>query len=144
MSYEIPGDTRSYEAVADLSTSFFRFVKLVGATVDAVSAVTDNAIGVLQNKPNRPQSNNVGGPGYGLGLGGERSAATVMISGVSRVVAGAAFAAGVPLTIDNVGRVVEAGAGARVVGVSEEGAVGAGSVVAVLLKPLGGVTAPTA
>ncbi len=139
MSYEIPGDTRSYEAVADLSASFFKFVKLTGATLAAVTSATDNALGVLQNKPNRPQSNLVAGPGYGLGLGGERSAGTVMISGVSRVVAGAAFAAGVPLTIDTQGRVVSAGAGARVVGLAEEGSTGANAIVSVLLKPLGGV-----
>lgn len=134
MSYEVPGFTRSYEAVADLSGSHFRFVKLTGAKiVGAVTAATDNAIGVLQNKPLEP--------GVGVYKGAQNNSATVMLSGVSRVVAGGAVAGGVPVTIDATGAVVAAGAGAKVVGVTETAASAAGQLVSVALKPLGGVTA---
>lgn len=134
MAYEVPGFTRSYEAVADLSGSHFRFVKLTGSKiVGAVTAATDNAIGVLQNKPLEP--------GVGVFKGAQNNAATVMLSGVSRVVAGAALNGGVAVTIDATGRVVAAGAGAKVVGVTETSCSAADQIVSVLLKPLGGVTA---
>lgn len=137
MAYEIPGFTRSYEAVVDLSASQFKFVKLTGAKiVGAVTAATDDAVGVLQNRPLEP--------GVGVYQGGSNNAAAVMISGVSRVRAGAAVAAGVPVVIDAQGRVVAAAAGATantqpVVGVTETAAGAADEIVSVLLKPLGGV-----
>ena len=133
MTYEIPGFSRSYEAVADLENSYLKFVKLNGAVLSAVTGVNDAAVGVLQNKPNKP--------GTGVFTGAERSAGTVMISGVTRVFAGAAIAAGVLATIDAQGRVVAAGAGAKVVGVTESAASGADQLVSLLLKPLGGVVA---
>lgn len=134
MSYEIPGFTRSYEAVADLSASWFQFVKLSGATVAAVSAITDNAVGVLQNQPLKAA--------VGVYKGGENNAASVMVDGVSRVKTGAAVAAGVPVTIDSVGRVVAATSGQKVVGVTETASTAINQVVSVLLKPLGGIVVP--
>jgi glutamate racemase len=112
MSYEIPGFTRSYEAAVDLSGSYLKFVKKSGALIVACAAATDNVIGVLQNKPNEP------------GVG---------------VFTGAAIAAGVAATIDAQGRVVAAGAGNPVVGVTETAAANADEVVSLLLKPLGAV-----
>lgn len=132
-AYEIPGFTRSYETAADLSASRYKFVKMSGATVVAVTGATDNAVGVLQNQPNKA--------GTGVFVGAQNNAATVMIDGVSRVFSGAAVAAGVPVTIDASGRVVSAGAGARVVGVTETAATDADQLVSVNLKPLGGVVA---
>lgn len=133
MAYEIPGFTRSYEAVVDLSASQFKFVKLTGANiVGAVTAATDEAVGVLQNRPLEP--------GVGVYQGGSNNAATVMIDGVSRVRAGAAVAAGVGVTIDAQGRVVAAAAGNPIVGVTETAAGAADEIVSVLLKPLGGVS----
>src|SRR5688500_15353351 len=117
MTYEIPGFTRSHEAATDLSASYFKFVKLSGAVLAAVTAAGDNAIGVLQNKPNRPASNLGPGPSTGLGLGGERSAGTVMISGVSRVFAGKALAAGTPVYLDAQGRVTDVVVAGKCVGV---------------------------
>lgn len=138
-AYEIPGFTRSYEPAADLTASWFKFVKLAGSVVGGVTAANDLALGVLQNKA-QPKNQ---GPGANVTLttNAPSSAATVMIDGVSRVFAGGAFAAGVPLTIDATGAVVAAGAGASVVGISEQASSGAGDLVSVLLKPLGGVVA---
>lgn len=133
MAYEIPGFTRSYEAVVDLSGSHLKFVKLTGANViGAATAATDDVVGVLQNKPLSA--------GVGVFQGGSNNAATVMISGVTRVKSGAAVAAGVAVTIDAQGRVVAAGAGAPVVGVTEGAAAAADEVISILLKPLGGVS----
>jgi hypothetical protein len=120
MSYEIPGFTRSYEAAGDLSTQQFRFVKLSGATITAVTAATDAAVGVLQGKPDHS------------GMAGE-----VMISGVTRAIASKAIAAGVPVYITSDGRVTDTVASNKAVGIAEEAAAGAGSVLPVLLKPLG-------
>ena len=138
MSYEIPGDTRSYEATVDLSGSFYRFVKLSGAIVVGVTAATDKAVGVLQNKPNRPASI-TSGNGIGLGLGAERSSATVMVSGVTRVFAGKALAAGVPVYLDSVGRVTDVAQAGQCVGITETACTAADMLVSVLLKPLGSI-----
>lgn len=130
MSYEIPGFTRSYEAVADLSGSRFKFVKMSGGVIVAVTAATDAAVGVLQNMPNRPS------PG-GVFQGGERTAGTVMIDGVSRVLAGKALAAGVTVYLDATGRVTDVAQAGKAVGVTETAAANPNEVVSVLLKPLG-------
>lgn len=123
MSYDVPGDTRSYEAAGNLVTSQFKFVKLAGANVTAVSAITDKAIGVLQNKPDAAGK-----------------AATVMIDGVSRVRASGAIAAGVAIYMAADGSATSTqGASALAVGVSENAVAGAGELVSVLLKPLGAV-----
>ena len=63
----------TFEAAADLSAKQFYFVKLTSAgKVDVCAAVTDVPIGVLQNKPTAGQ------------------AATVMIIGITKLVADAA------------------------------------------------------
>lgn len=135
MSYEIPGQTRSYEAAVDLSAKYLHFVKKSGALVVASDAAADPVVGVLQNKPNKPS-------GAGVFQGAEKSSATVMISGVTRVIVGATpVAAGDLLVIETTGRVVPKGtasAGTAVVGQAEE-AGAAGAVIAMLLKPLGAV-----
>lgn len=120
MSYEIPGLTRSYQTAGDLSAKQFCFVKLSGATVTAVTAATDPAIGVLQGKPDRA---------------GE--AAEIMISGVTRVIASKAIAAGVPVYLEATGKVTDTVAANKAVGIAEEAASGAGAVFAILLNPLG-------
>lgn len=121
-AYDIPGFRRSYEAAGDLSASQYKFVKLTGATPVAVAAATDPGIGVLENKPTA-----AGQP------------ATVMISGVAKVKASVAFAAGVKVYLAADGRVTNVQAANQVVGVAETASTGADSVVAVLLKPLGAV-----
>ena len=134
MTYEIPGATRSYEAVGDLSGSFLKFVKLNGATLVAVAAATDNAVGVLQNKPNKPSA-------AGVFQGAERSAATVMVSGVTRAVSGKALNAGVAVYLDAQGRVTDVVTGGKCVGVTETACSAADKLVSILLKPLGAVGA---
>ena len=129
MAYEIPGDTRSYEAVVDLSGSYLKFVKLSGAVLVAVAAATDAAVGVLQNKPNKP--------GTGVFTGAERTSATVMVSGVSRVLAAEALAAGVAVYLSADGRVTATAQAGKCVGVTETACTAANQVVSVLLKPLG-------
>lgn len=120
MAYDIPGMTRSYDVAGDLSAQQYRFVKFSGATLVAIAGATDNAIGVLQNKPN---------------VAGQ--AATVMISGVSKVIASKSFAAGVPVYIAADGRVTDTAASNKAVGIAETASSGANIVVSVLLKPLG-------
>jgi len=136
MSYEIPGFTRSYEPNADLTNSWFKFVKLSGAVIAACAAVNDPVVGVLQNKP-RPKDQ-----GSVAITGNAAFAGTVMISGVSRVKTdGAAIAAGAPVYLTADGSVSATKAtNAVCVGVAEE-AVGAvsGALVSVLLKPLAAV-----
>jgi hypothetical protein len=53
MAYEIsPYAVRAtFPAGADLSASQYRFVKMSGASVVGVAAITDKPIGVLQNDP---------------------------------------------------------------------------------------------
>jgi hypothetical protein len=64
----------SFEAAADLSAKQYYFVKLTSAgKVDVCAAVTDVPIGVLQNKPVAGQ------------------AATVLIIGISKVIADVAL-----------------------------------------------------
>lgn len=130
MSYEIPGFTRSYEATVDLSGSFLKFVKLTGAVLTAVAAATDGAVGVLQNKPNSVAT---------IFVGGGNSSGTVMVDGVSRVVAGKALAAGVPVYLDASGRVTDVVVAGKSVGVTESACAAADELVSVLLKPLGSI-----
>lgn len=79
MAWEQPGMTLAGQTAAgDLSTKQYRFMKVSAAgVVTTCSAATDYPIGVLQNAP-----------------GAAGRDATVMISGVSKVVAGGNLAAG--------------------------------------------------
>lgn len=126
MAYEIPGFTRSYESAADLSGTFLRFVKLSGAVIVPVTAATDDAIGVLQNKP----APNTASP-----------SGTVMTSGVTRCMSGKALAAGVAVYLDTSGRVTDVSSAGNSVGITETACSAVDQVVSVLLKPLGAVGA---
>ncbi len=75
MAKEIPVLLASFEASADLSTGYFRFVKLdANGRIATCNAVADKPIGVLQNKPSA--------------LGQE---ASVMIIGITKVESNAAL-----------------------------------------------------
>ena len=79
MAVETPGFTLSFEAGADLSAKQYHFVKLNGAngrSVVACSGATDRPVGVLQNDPTSGQM------------------ATVMVTGITQLVADADLAAG--------------------------------------------------
>lgn len=124
MAYEIPGRVITREAAGDLSGSLFKFVKQAGATVTAVAAATDVALGVLQNKPD---------------AAGKASA--VMIDGISRVVAAEALSAGVDVYLSADGSVTATVQVGNSVGTTQDSCSGAGKLVSVLLKPLGSVGA---
>ena len=62
-----------------------------------------------------------------------------MISGVTRVFAGKAIAAGVPVYLDSVGRVTDVVVTGQCVGISETASTAADQIVSVLLKTLGAV-----
>lgn len=132
MSFDIPGRIRSIEATGDLSASQYKFVKMSGATVVAVTAATDDAIGVLQNTPNKAGTTFQGGSG---------SAAAVMLDGVSRVKAGKALTAGTAVYLDTSGRVTDVAVDGKCVGITLGAAGAADDLVSVELKPLGAVGA---
>lgn len=140
MAWEIPGFQRSWiaggtagSANSDLSVACtvngiscpngyqYMFVKFSGGLLVPIAAATDNAVGVLQNKPAPGQ------PG------------TVMISGVTRVRSSdSAITIGTPVYIDAFGMVTHTLAGNHLVGIAEEvSATATGYMVAVCLKPFG-------
>lgn len=139
MAWDVPGFSRSWTAGgtagtagSDLSIANtvnsvavdsyrYMFVKFSSGLIAPIAAATDNAVGVLQNKP---------APGQ---------AATVMISGVTRVRSiDSAITVGSPVYIDAFGMVTHTQASNHAVGVAEEvSATGSGYVIAVCLKPFG-------
>lgn len=142
MAWEIPGFSRSWiaggsvgVAGSDLSIGNtvnsivvdsyrYMFVKFSGGLLVPVTAATDKAVGVLQNKP---------APGQ---------AANVMISGVTRVRSiDATITIGTVVYLDAFGMVTHTQtSNAGAVGVAEEvSATGTGYIIAVCLKPFGAV-----
>ena len=98
----------------------YHFVKVTGAaTVGLVSGVTDEVVGVLQNKPQN-----------------EGAAATVAIRGVSKVTADAAITAGAVVYTSADGQVTSdssTGTATRV-GIALQAASAAGELIPVLLQ----------
>lgn len=91
MATERPGTSVSFQAAADLSGQQFRFVKLdANGQVAAITATTDQAIGILQDKP-----------------AAQGRAANVMLDGRSKLVMGANVAKAGLIGHDNQGRGVE-------------------------------------
>ena len=142
MAWDVPGFSRSWiaggtlgVAGSDLSVANtvnsiavdsyrYMFVKFSGGLLVPVTAATDKAVGVLQNKPQ---------PG---------AAGTVMISGVTRVRSNdATITVGTVIYLDAFGMATHTQTGsAGAVGVAEEvAAAGSGYVIAVCLKPFGAV-----
>lgn len=96
----------------------YRFVKVTGLhQVGLCTAAADNAVGVLQNKPQ---------------VTGQ--AAQVGIFGVTNVMASAAITAGALVTADAEGRAVSTVTAADVMGVALGAASGANVLVPVLLR----------
>ena len=120
MAYERPGEKDGHHrAAGDYRALQFRFVELNASGLMAqVTTLGARAAGVLQNKPNLNE------------------AAEVMLTGVSKVVAGAAVAVGANLTSDAAGRAVTAGAGQAILGKAELAAGAAGEVISVRLNPV--------
>lgn len=116
MSFTIPGFTITRLAAEDLSASQFRFVAINSSGQAAlVTTAGGGALGVVQNDP----------------AVGE--AATIMLDGVSKVVAGAAVAAGADIASDTEGRAVAASTNNRILGIALEEASSAGAIIAVAL-----------
>lgn len=102
----------------------YLFVKFSGGLIVPVTAATDNAVGILQNKPKAGD--------YGA----------IRISGISRIrSADSGITLGSKLYLDAFGFVTRTQtSSAGCVGTAEEVSVsGAGFMISVLLKPLGAV-----
>lgn len=122
MAWDIPGNRYGFDAAGDLTTSHYKFVKLAGGTITAVTSADDAGIGVLQNKPSA------------AGVEG-----TVMVDGITKVLASKAIAAGVKVYLDTDGRVTDTATATpnTPVGVALTASSGADKILTVLLKPLG-------
>lgn len=124
-------------AAADLRTKQFHFVKVDSNGKAALAALGENAIGVLQNKPNTGE------------------AATIRVSGRSKVVADAAIAAGALLkssadaqaataaaattNTSDAGAAADALIGSHVVGIALTAAAAAAEVIEMLVSRQGAV-----
>jgi len=104
-------------AGADLSAVKNRFVKVAADGQIDQAGLDATAEGVLQDDP-----------------AAAGRAALVAISGVTKIVAGAAVTRGGDIVSDASGRAIDKGANANVLGVALEAASGAGELIAVLLK----------
>jgi hypothetical protein len=127
MGYEIPLQSITLEAAADLSTKQYHAIKVDANGKAALASAGEPAVGVLQNDP---------------GIG---QAATVMVFGVTKAIYGASVAPGNKLMVNADGQFVPyaapgAGATNHVVGVALTGGA-AGEEGAILLKSFGFQTA---
>lgn len=116
MGYEIPVHQLTLVAAADLSAKQYYFVKVDTAGKAAVCGAGEKAIGVVQNAPT-------------AGV-----ASTVMVLGVTQVVASAAIAYGANVASTATGTAVTAAGTAAVLGVALENATAAGDIIAVSLQ----------
>lgn len=121
MAYESPGYMPpGLEAAADLSAHQYKLINIDGNGRVALAGNGGRVVGALQNKPNA-----LGKP------------CTVMQSGISKVVAGAAVTAGADVMSDATGRAIAATATNRRAGVAMAAATAAGELIPVLLRPDG-------
>jgi hypothetical protein len=117
MAYEERLTNISVPASGDLTASQYRFMQINSSGKLALSGTAGRPDGVLQDDPDAD-----GVPG------------ALAIAGVSKVVAGAALAAGLDVTSDSTGRAVAAATGDEVAGTTMGAATGAGSIIPVLLR----------
>jgi hypothetical protein len=116
MGYEIPGfKLGTLVAASDLSADKYRFVVVTAGKIARLNSAGGRADGVLQTPAIQDR------------------AAEVMVSGVTKMIAGAAIAATGPVTSDVQGRVIPAATGNAINGIALETAAAAGEVIAVLL-----------
>lgn len=121
MAFEIPGFNYSLDAAGDLSAEQFTFmVADANGRADQAGAATAPYIGVLQNDP---------------GALGEP--ANIQTFGVSKMVAGAAVAAGAQVMSDATGRAITATATNFSGGIALQAAANADEIIAVLVMPGG-------
>lgn len=115
MAYEIPGFSFTLPAGADLSATPYVFLDVNASGLTVAAAAAGRTIGVLGNKPKAGES------------------ATIVQTGIVQVTASAAITAGSAVQAAAGGQAVVFSAGVQL-GIALEGASGAGSVIAVLLK----------
>jgi hypothetical protein len=112
--------THTFKAAGDLSSKQYHFVKMsADQTVTSCSAITDKAIGILQNDPD---------------AAGED--AVVAIAGTSKLYGGAGFAYGVNIAPKADGRGQTAVATQYARAISLETVANDGEIAEVLLVPL--------
>lgn len=113
-------ESRTAVAVTDLSNNQYHFLRNTSATQVNVSSLAigaiNNMVGVLQNKP----------------ISG--AAATIGLTGQSKVVAGAAVTENTWLTTNSSGRAITATSGDLIGAVALESASADGEVITVLLN----------
>lgn len=125
MAYENPVLTKSYTASADYSTTGqWRFVEFAsGTSVQTVNAITDVALGVMQNAPV---------------LNGT---AVVMHLGITKVYSAAAIALGAKVAPSANGRAQTAVSTQHVAGIALEAATAGDQLIPILLC-IGGAPLP--
>src|SRR5262245_40760243 len=116
MAFEVPGETMTRRASEDFRTKQYRAVALDSVSELVTPAAGAHTLGVLQNAPNDLE--------YG----------TVMITGITKMVAGAAITLPADVTCDNAGRAVTSATGNFVIGTALLAASGAGIIISVQLK----------
>lgn len=120
MAYNIPDFTLgTLPASADLSASQYLFVVANSSAKVAVAGAGVSALGVLDNDPTLDQ------------------AATVIVSGVAKVKAGAAIAAGAKVQSNAAGKAITATSTAFVNGIALAAAAADNEVIPVLVMPMG-------
>jgi hypothetical protein len=121
MAKEIPGPGWTLEAAADYRTKQYYFMK-VDTNGRSALPTADGAIccGVLQNDPLQYEG------------------ATIVSTGISKIVSDGSVEVGKPVACANGGRAKEAASGEHVQGTALEGDGGvAGTVISILLQPQG-------
>lgn len=102
MAYEIPTEKLSLIAGEDLTTKQYHAVKVNANGNVVLARAGENAIGILQNKPEQGK------------------VAEVMSLGISKAVYGGTVTAGQNLAVDSEGRLVNASGNSAVIGVALE------------------------
>jgi predicted RecA/RadA family phage recombinase len=119
VAYEQPGYKFTLLAAADLRTHQFKFVDVDATGRAALGANGGRVIGVNQGKPNTGE------------------AVEITHSGISKVYAGAAVAAGDEIMSDATGRAITATSTNQRIGVALQAAAAANVLIAVLLRTRG-------
>lgn len=121
MAVEIPGQMVTLQASTDLSLRQFTFVTVDANGHAAAPVAGASVFGVLQNKP------------------GDDEAATVMINGMSKIIAPAStLSVGDLVATSTAGQPVPPGVGDYVVGrITHGSSGGAGRVLTVAIEPIG-------
>lgn len=115
MSLSLPGLVDSIDTSTDLSTHQYKVLKADGS----LCGVAEVPAGINQEDPNGSV---------------DATVAPLMITGISRGIAGAAFVLGAKLSTDATGRLITAVVGGHVVGIARVAATAANEVVSCQLQ----------